>query len=70
MSDCDCQKNIKKPTVDDAKKPIADGLLITTIASTTVRIFHALRAADVGQHNALLTSTSLACFMSLPIRKM
>ena len=41
MSDCDYQKKIKKP-IDDgstvdvtaAKKPIGDGLLITTLAST------------------------------------
>ena len=67
MSDCDCQKNIKRlePTVDDVQKPIGDGLLITTVASTTVGIFYALRAAGAGQHNALITSTSLACFMSL-----
>ena len=66
MSDCDCQKNIKTP-IDDgstvsamaAKKPIGDGLLITNVASTTVRIFYALRRA-VGQHNALITSTSLS----------
>ena len=72
MSDCDCQKNIKKTelTVDDVKKPIGDGFLITTVASTTVGISYTLRAAGVGQHNALLTSTSLACFMSLPIWKM
>ena len=67
MSDCDCQKNIKK-SIDDrstvdataAKKPIGDELLITTAASTTVGIFYALRAAGVGQHNALLTSMLLA----------
>ena len=66
MSDCDCQKIIKTP-IDDgstvsamaAKKPIGDGLLITNVASTTVRIFYALRRA-VGQHNALITSTSLS----------
>ena len=76
MSDCDCQKNIKTP-IDDgstvsamaAKKPIGDGLLITNVASTTVRIIYALRRA-VGQHNALITSTSLSTFMSLPIWKM
>ena len=66
MSNCDCQKNIKKPikdgsTVDTtaAKKPVGDGPLITTVAATTVAIFYALRAAGVGQPNALLTSTSL-----------
>ena len=73
MGDCDYQKNIKKPidggsTVDvtAAEKPTGNGLLITTVASTTVGIFYALKAADVGQHNALLTSKSLAWFMSLP----
>ena len=77
MGDCDCQKNIKKPnhdvsTVDApaAKKPTGDGLLITTVASTTVGIFYALREAGIGQYNALLTSTSLAWFMSLPVWKM
>ena len=58
-------------TVDDVKKPIEqDGLLITIVASTTVVIFYALRVAGLGQHNVLITSTSLACFLSLPIRKM
>ena len=76
MGDCDCQKNIQKP-IDDgstidataAKKTIGNGLLITTVASTTVGIFYAVRAAGVGQHNALSTS-SLAWFMSLPVWKM
>ena len=77
MGDCDCQKNIKKPidgksTVGTTatKKTIGDELLITTVASTIVGIFYALRTAGVGEYNALLTSTSLACFMSLPIWKM
>ena len=72
-----CQKNIKKPIDDGStidatttKNTIGDGLLITTVASTTVGMFYALRAAGVGQHNALLTSTSLAWFMSLPVWKM
>ena len=77
MGDCDCQKNIQKP-IDDgstidataAKKPIGNGLLITTVAFTTVGIFYAVRAAGVGQHNALSTSSSLAWFMSLPVWKM
>ena len=77
MSNCHCQKNIKKliddgSTVDTttSKKPMGDELLINTVASTTVGIFFVLKAAGVGQHNALLTSTSLAWFMSLPIWKM
>ena len=44
-------------------------MLITTAASTTVGILYVLRAAGVGQHNALLTSTSLAWFFSLPVWK-
>ena len=65
------QKNIEKPepAVDDVKKLIGDGLPVTAVASTTVGIFYALRAADIGQHNALITSTSLVCFMSLLIQK-
>ena len=62
MSNSDCQK---KPIYDwstvhaaAAKKPIEDGLLITTVAATTLGIFYALRAAGVEQPNALLTSTS------------
>ena len=66
MSDCNYQKNINKLNVDDLKRSIGDELIITTVASTTVGIFYALRAAGVGQHNALLTSINilLACFMS------
>ena len=77
MSDYDCQKNIKKPTDDGstvhtpaAKKPSGDELRITTVASTTIGIFYALRAAGAGQHNTLLTSTSLAWLISLPVWKM
>ena len=77
MGDCDCQKNSKKPDHDGstveapaAKKPTGDGLLIATVASTTVGMFYELRAAGVGQNNALLTSTLLTWFMSLPVCKM
>ena len=69
MSDCDCQINTKKPTVNNANKSIGDGLLLISVA-TTVRILYSLREAGVGQHNALLTSTWLAWFMSLPVWKM
>ena len=75
MSNCDCQKNIKKPindgsTVDATAvtKPIGDGLLITIVAATAAGIFYALWAADVGQNNALLTSKSLVYLLSLPVR--
>ena len=51
MSDCNCQKNIKKPepTVDDVKKPTwdrlivasavtkkSDGLLMTSVTATAI----------------------------------
>ena len=68
----DCQENIKESTgygtvmaATDAKKPIGDGPLITAIAATTVGIFFGLRAMDVGQHDALVTSTSLVWLFSL-----
>ena len=77
MGDYGCQENIWKPNDDGstvegttAKKPTGDGRLIFTVASTTVGIFYALRAVGVGQYNALLTSTLLAWFMSLPVWKM
>ena len=47
MSNCDCQKNIKKPIGDGlivaatvVEKPIRDGLLITTVAATAAGIFY------------------------------
>ena len=43
MSNCDCQENIKKPTVA-TEKPIGDGLFITAVATATVGIFLSLRA--------------------------
>ena len=62
MSDCeDCQVNIEA---------IRDGLLIAAVASTTVGIFYVSKMAGVGQHNTLLASTFLACFMSLPAWEM
>ena len=45
---CHCQENI-----DDFK----DGLIITTVTTTTIVIVYALRAVDVGQLKALLIST-------------
>ena len=67
MSNCDCQENIKKPIEEDgptvaatvAEKPVRGGLLIT------VGIFLGLRAVGVGQHDALLTFTSLVWLLSL-----
>ena len=74
MSNRGCQENIKKPiehgptvATTVAKKPIGDGLLITTVAATAVGIFLSLRAIGAVQHDALLTSTSLLFFMSLPV---
>ena len=70
MSDCeDCQnKNNDGVDATPTKKP-TDGLLMTVVASTAAGVFYALRMAGVGQHNALLTSTSVAWLMSLPIWK-
>ena len=72
MSDCeDCQnKNNDGADTTAAKKPIGDGLIITTVATTTAVIFFGLRLVGMRQGNALLTSTSLALFMSLPIWEM
>ena len=74
MSNRDCQKNIKKPINDRSTieataamvdaKPIGDELLITTVVATTFGIFFGLRAVGMGQHNALLTSTSLVYLLS------
>ena len=47
-----------------AEKPIGDGLLITTIAAMTVRIFFGLRATGAAQHDALLTSPLFVWLMS------
>ena len=73
MSGCDDQ-NKKKPTdgVDDrtVKKPIGDGLMITTLTTTTAAIFLGLRLAGMRQSNALLTSTSLVWLVSLPLWEM
>ena len=73
----DRQKKQKKP-VDDgsivdaaaAKKPIGDGLIITTVATMTAVILFGLRLVGVRQGNALLTPTSLAWFMSLPVSEL
>ena len=66
MSNCqDCQQEKlidNRSTVDVAatKEPIGNRLLMTVVASTAAGIFYTLRIAGVGQHNTLLTSTSLA----------
>ena len=67
MSSCeDCQQ--KNNDGVDAKKPTV-GLLMTIIASPMAGIFYKLRLADIGQHNTLLTYTSVVWLMSLPIWK-
>ena len=57
VSNCDCKS---------IKKPIGDGLLITTVAATAAEIFFGLMAVVVGQQGALLTSMLLVYLMSLP----
>ena len=64
---CNCQEKIDDVEATVAEKPIRDGLLITTVAATTVRIFFSLRAMGLVQHDALLASTSLVWLMSLPV---
>ena len=72
MSKRDCQKK-NKETVDDdgstvdataAKKPIKDGLLITTVTTMATGIFFGLKTVCLGQHGALLTSASFVYFVS------
>ena len=77
MSSFDCQENIKKPVEDGhtisgtvAEKLIGDGLIITTIAAKAIGIFFGVRAMGAGQHNPLLTFTSLVWLFSLPVWKM
>ena len=72
MSDCDCQKNIKKPIYDGstvdataAKKPTENGPLITTMDATTAVIVFGLRVVGMRQYKALSTSTSLVYLLSL-----
>ena len=54
---CHCQENI-----DDFK----DGLIITTVTTTTIVIVYALRAVDVGQLKALLISTMVTYLLPFP----
>ena len=72
MSDYeDCQnKNNDGVGAAAAKKPIGDGMIITTIAATTAVIFCGLRLVGIRQGNAFLTSASLTWFMSLPVWEM
>ena len=68
MSNCDCQEKIQDEATMAFENPIGDGLLsITAVETATVGIFFSLRATGVGQHDALLTSTSLVWLLSLPV---
>ena len=74
LSEHDCQKNNKKTIDDDddgstvdataAKKPIGDGLLITTVTAMAAGICFGLRTVRTEQQGALLTSTSFVYFLS------
>ena len=70
MSYYDYQENEDETTVAaTANKELitfGDGLLITTVTSTTAVIFFGLRELGIGQQGALLTSTSLVSLMFLP----
>ena len=68
-TNCDCvycQENTEASTADKETITVGDGLLITTVTSTTAVIFFGLRALGAGQKGALLTSTLLVSFMFLP----
>ena len=69
----DCQENIKKSIEDEpteaAEKPIGDRPFIAFTVAMTVGIFFALRAMGVGQHDALVISTSLVWLFSLSVWK-
>ena len=69
----DCQEKIKKSVEDEpteaAEKPIGDRPFIDFTTATTVGIFFALRAMGVGQHDALVISTSLVWLFSLSVWK-
>ena len=79
LSEHDRQKNNKKTIDDDdddddddgstvdataAKKPIGDGLLITTVTAMAAGICFGLRIVGIEQQGALLTSTSFVYFLS------
>ena len=72
MSGCEYCQNKNNDGVDAtrAKKPTGDGLIITTLTATTAVIFFGLRLVGMRQGKPLLTSTSLAWFMSLPAWEM
>ena len=56
---------IVRKIIKNLTETVGDGPVIAAVASTIVGIFYTLRAAGVGQHSALLTSTWLACLVSL-----
>ena len=59
------QEKIDDETATTAENPIRDVLLsMTTVAAATIGIFFSLRHMAVGQHDALITSTSLVWLMS------
>ena len=71
MTDPDDQKSKSvddRSTVDTTatKKPIGDGFIVTTVTATSAVIFFGLKLVGMRQCNALLTSTLLPWFMSLP----
>ena len=74
LSEHDRQKNNKKTIDDDddgstvdataVKKPIGDGLLITTVTAMAGGICFGLWTVGIEQQGALLTSTSFVYFLS------
>ena len=69
------QENIEKPVkhgpvIADTTAEEPDGLIIVTVTVMTARMFFGIRAMGLGQHDALITSTSLVWLRSLSVWKM
>ena len=62
---CDCQENIEDEAATASENPVL--MSIATVATATVGIFFSLRRMGIGQHDALLTSTSLVWLFSWPL---
>ena len=57
MSNCDCQKNIEDPIKDpsnfDCMKKHGDGMMITTVTTTTAGIFFMPRGVGIEQERVI-----------------
>ena len=58
---------MEKRKEQPAKKPIGDGLIITTVVAKAVKIFLGPMPMGVGQHDTLVISTLLVWLFSFPV---